>query len=196
METTYNVRIACRGWHVYGKDVWQHPRKDEILYGQKEENQVALIIDPHAIAWMKRSRDRLMPYIVGHIPLEISRYVRFFLDRGGKVEAKVHDPRYRPSPIPKGGLEIILQATFSISDEKRVYIQRLQELIVGNYDIPQERVTVVENEEATCSNDQENDVLSHDDEFIIFIDDEEEEGGEEEGEAAAAEEEPIIVDLD
>ena len=133
-----------------------------------------------------------MPYIVGHIPLEISSYVWFFLDRGGKVEAKVHDPRYRPSPIPKGRLEIILQATFSISDEKRVYIQRLQELIVGNYDIPQERVTVVENEEATCSND----VLSDDDEFIIFIDDEEEEGGGEEGEAAAAEEEPIIVDLD
>ena len=65
---------------------------------------------------------------------------------------------------------------------------------MGNYDIPQERVTVVENEEATGSNDQENDVLSLDDEFIIFIDDEE--GGEEEGEAAAAEEEPIIVDLD
>ena len=53
-----------------------------------------------------------MPYIVGHIPLEILRYVWFFLVRGGKFEAKMHDPRYRPSPIPKGGLEIILQATF------------------------------------------------------------------------------------
>ena len=103
METSYTTLIACRGWHVYGKSVWQNPRRDEILRVKKEENRTALLIDPHSVAFTRKSKQRLVPDIVGHVPLEISRYVWFFMDRGGRIGAKVRSPRYRRSPIPKGG---------------------------------------------------------------------------------------------
>ena len=138
METSYTTLIACRGWHVYGKSVWQNPRRDEILRVKKEENRTALLIDPHSVAFTRKSKQRLVPDIVGNFPLEISRYVWFFMDRGGRIGAKVHSPRYRRSPIPKGGLEIIVKMTFTIEEDKKMYLERLRELIVGNYDTPEE----------------------------------------------------------
>ena len=65
------------------------------------------------------SSDKLIPEVVGHIPREISRFVWYFLTYGGKVDTKVHSERHRRSPIPSGGLEIILVAKFAISDENR-----------------------------------------------------------------------------
>ena len=38
-------------------------------------------------------------------------------------------PVYRSSPIAKGGLEIVLRATFKIDDRKRSLLHRLKELI-------------------------------------------------------------------
>ena len=46
--------------------------------------------------------------------------------------------RYRPSPIPKGGLQIILKAKFIISDEKREFFGCLEEVINKNYCFPEE----------------------------------------------------------
>jgi len=138
METSYQTLIACRGWHVYGKTVWCNPSQDEILHLKKEESQAALIHDPHSIAFTRKIRARLVPDIVGHIPLEISRYVWFFMNRGGRVTGTVHDPRYRPSPIPKGGLEIILKVTFTIKEEDKRYLERLRSLISKNYQTPSE----------------------------------------------------------
>ena len=58
-----------------------------------------------------------------------------FLFRTGKLEAKVDSERFRRSPIPKGGLEIILNAKFLIDVEKRRYLERLAKLINDNYDL-------------------------------------------------------------
>ena len=33
--------------------------------------------------------------------------------------ASVYDGKYRPSPIPKGGFEIVLDVTFFLADKKR-----------------------------------------------------------------------------
>ena len=44
--------------------------------------------------------------IVGHLPREISRFCRYFVNYGGKLEAGVTDINYRRSPIPSGRLEI------------------------------------------------------------------------------------------
>ena len=50
---------------------------------------------------------------VGHIPRETSRPTFFFLrDEGGTVDVTGLSTRYRPSPIPVGGLEIPLLLTF------------------------------------------------------------------------------------
>ena len=42
-------------------------------------------------------------------------------------------------PFPRGGgLEIIVKMTFTIEEDKKMYLERLRELIVGNYDTPDE----------------------------------------------------------
>ena len=65
---------------------------------------------------MVKSKEKLVADVVGHVPQE-------------SVDATVEDERYRPSPIAKGGLEIVLRATFNIEDSKRFLLLRLKELI-------------------------------------------------------------------
>ena len=67
MEVSVKMEIAARGWHVYGKTVWQSPSKGEKLTAEKEKNKEALDIDPYAMAWMLKRRNKLVPDIVGHV---------------------------------------------------------------------------------------------------------------------------------
>ena len=51
--------------------------------------------------------------MVGHIPLEVSRYVYFFVKQeGGWVYGKVKSLKYKHSPIPSEGLEFPLLLKF------------------------------------------------------------------------------------
>lgn len=79
----------------------------------------ALLVDQCAVTWMMKSKEKLVADVAGHIPKEIPHFVYFFLHHGGSVDATVEDERYRPSPIAKGGLEIVLRAKFKIKDSKR-----------------------------------------------------------------------------
>ena len=45
---------------------------------------------------------------VGHIPREISRFCRYVVNYSGLLEARVRDPKYRPSPISSRGLQILI----------------------------------------------------------------------------------------
>ena len=61
--------------------------------------------------------------VSGHTPSEISWDISFFLDRGGCVQGIVINGKYRPSPIPKGGLQTLLGVTINIDDENSdIYI--------------------------------------------------------------------------
>ena len=53
---------------------------------------------------------------------------------------RVLDEKCYPSPIPKGGPEILLMVQFKIADEKRKYMERLKEIITKNYtsDFPED----------------------------------------------------------
>ena len=46
---------------------------------------------------------------------------------------KVAEEIYRPSPIAKDGLEILLSVEFQISDQKRKYLERMREIVELNY---------------------------------------------------------------
>ena len=109
MEVSVEMKIAARGWHVYGKIVWQSTRKGEKLTAGKEKNKEALDINPYAVAWMLKRKNKLMLDIVGHVPCEISRFIWFFFTHGRKMETIVLFIRAIPSPIPGGGLEIMLK---------------------------------------------------------------------------------------
>ena len=69
--------------------------------------------------------------IVGHVPLEISRYCWFFLIRGGTIKGKVVDLTTRRSPIPSSGLEMKLDLTFSGSTP---LVQKMKELVMDRYE--------------------------------------------------------------
>ena len=75
--------------------------KDESLSFKKEIDLAALRFDPFSIAFKRKSIEYLTPLTVGHRPLEISRFVYFFLKRGGKMEPKVYRTKWKESPIPK-----------------------------------------------------------------------------------------------
>ena len=126
MEVSVEMEIAARGWHVYGKTVWQSPRKGEKLTAEKETNRDALDIDPYAVAWMLIRKSKLTPDIVGHVPREISRFIWYFFTHGGKMEATVLSVRPLRSPIPSGGLEIMLMAKLTINEKDTKILKYFQ----------------------------------------------------------------------
>ena len=129
MESILSCKIASRGWHYYGKNTWKRPKKDEIVFAEKESSKTALEHDPYSIAWKKKNKSKITADVVGHVPKEISRVLFFFKSRGGKVVGRVLDKKCYPSPIPKGGLEVLLMVQFKIADEKRKYMERLKEIV-------------------------------------------------------------------
>ena len=134
-----------------GKAVWISPQRGENVSAQKESDPNALLADPYSIAWMRKCPSRLTADVVGHVPTETSRFIYYFLNRGGKINAVVTNGRYRSSPIPKGGLEILLTVTLTIDNDKQRYLQRLIKLINDNYDpdVPAEGNNAANNEEVS-----------------------------------------------
>ena len=177
MESIYQTTIASRGWHYYGKNVWKSPKVGEVLSAEKEVSKEALSHDPYSVAWKKKSKVKLVPDTVGHLPREISRATWFFIGLGGKVIGKVFESKYRPSPIPKGGLEILLKVSFSICDNERRFLNRLRNIIESNYQVNFEEARPINDGIPTSivedfDDDSEEDFLVDDDgdDDIICID--------------------------
>ena len=57
-----------------------------------------------------------MSIVVGHVPLEISKYCYHLIRHGGEIEEKGADIRPRISLIPSGGLNVKLELTFTAED--------------------------------------------------------------------------------
>ena len=77
-----------------------------------------------------------------------------------------------PSPIPSGGLEIMLMAKLTIDEKDAKILKYLQQLIAENY----EPKTVIENDETDTEanitdRSHENEKEGHDIDDLIFIDD-------------------------
>ena len=76
-----------------------------------------------------KSKAKLIDQTVGHLPKELSQAVCFFLERGRKISENVFEEKYRPLPILKGGLEIMLEVELKIEDKKRKILERFQDII-------------------------------------------------------------------
>ena len=107
--------------------------KKDSLYGEKENNKIALIHDPYAMTWKMKSKGKLIDETVGHLPKELLRAAWFFLEQGGKISGSVFGEKYQPSPILKGGLEIMLEVELKIEGKKRKILERFQDIIENNY---------------------------------------------------------------
>ena len=121
---------------------------------------------------MLERRNKLIQDIVGHVPREISRFIWFFFTHG-KMETNVMSVRRLPSPIPSGGLEIMLMAKLKIDEKDAKILKYLQQLIAENY----EPKTVIENDETyterniTYQSHENEKEEGHDIDDLIFIDD-------------------------
>ena len=132
---TFSFRCGLRGYHVY-RTTWR-PRIDEILSVKHEaENS----FDRHAIAAIKQRRDGGLPLeqVVGHLPKEISRFIKFILIHGARVTVKVIDVDYRRSPLVQGGLEIpvLVSVAMDCSDSNKGKIKKLEILLNEYYKEP------------------------------------------------------------
>ena len=69
---------------------------------------------------IKTCRDtEFHPQIVGHLPLEISRFTKFLLDRGANITTTVSSTHYQRSPLVQGGLEIPSVANAKLIGKKK-----------------------------------------------------------------------------
>ena len=104
--------------------------------------------------------------------------------RGGKISGSVFDEEYRPSPIPKGELEMI-EVKLKIEDSKRKILERYQNIIENNYEnidnagkYPIYDLTVINlqrenfgaNPESLEDENEENHLIDDEDDEVICID--------------------------
>lgn len=96
MEIINSFTAAVRGYHYYRR-FWK-PVEGEKLKCMYEANNA---FDRFAIKVVKINGET-----VGHLPREISRITKFFLDRGASIEIELTSKHYRRSPLVQGGIEI------------------------------------------------------------------------------------------
>ena len=95
----FEIKCASRGFHVYR----EKPKLSRSLEVFQEQGHVH---DPLATAFKVKSAAMLTKAVIGHMPREISRFCRYFMDYGGLLEARVRDTVCRISLIPNKGLKI------------------------------------------------------------------------------------------
>lgn len=138
----FEIPCASRGFHVY-REVWT-PRLGQSLKVEQEINNVH---DPFAISLGTKIPGKLTDKeIVGHIPREISRFCHYFLNYGGKLETRVTCARYRPSPIPTGGLEIPILLIVLKADSTDEVFEEMENL-VNSYYIEPDQIVAEEGED-------------------------------------------------
>ena len=106
---------------------YMDPQKDEILFVKYEEENP---FDRYAIAAVKQDRNpgAQAENIVGHLPKEICRLVRYIMLHGARVSLKVVEETHRRSPLMQVGLEIPVLETLSMdySENNQAKIKNLR----------------------------------------------------------------------
>ena len=127
MACSFDTIIASRGYHVYKETSWSNAKVSDEVKVETETNPKSIASDPYSCA-IKTKHDYFLGWkTVGHIPLELSRYVQ----EGGKVNGKLNSLKYKASPIPSGGLEVPLSLKFKC-DEKWV-LDAMEEFVDNFY---------------------------------------------------------------
>ena len=76
---------------------------------------------------------------VGHIPIELSSMLCFFVKHGGSVSATLRQETYRASNVEQGGLEVPVTVFCSIRSEKGKIMERLKELLKKRWSDPRDK---------------------------------------------------------
>ena len=99
---------------------------NEILNCSHEQNNV---FDRFAIKTTKENHNN---QIVGHLPIEVSRVIKYLIDRGAEVTAQLTSTNYQRSPLIQGGLEIpcvVVAKMNGYSARNQMILQKFEQLI-------------------------------------------------------------------
>ena len=124
-EETFQFDCCVRGYHVTEKH-WNDIAIGEGLIVCHEENNK---YDPCAMAVCREHGPDNDNINVGHIPIELSSTLCFFVKHGGKFSAKVRQETYRASNLEQGGLEVPITVHCAISTQKAQFSTRLKQLV-------------------------------------------------------------------
>ena len=132
MEGTLWYEFSCglRGFHVYC-NIWKPKLNEKINITHERGN----MYDPNAIAGKIMLPGTLVASIVGHIPKEISRCIRYIVEHGASVDAFVLATHHRPSPLIQGGLEIPIKLVVKLTDNEvnSAKLQKYRKFVDENY---------------------------------------------------------------
>ena len=78
--------------------------------------------DDFAVAGNAKLPGKLIAEVVGHVPLELSRYFWFAIESGARFTARVISEKYQPSPLLQGGLEIPISVLVEWADVRCLQI--------------------------------------------------------------------------
>ena len=126
MSFEFSFEMGIRGFHFYQKH-WTPSETDKIYFVQETNNQY----DPCAVAVMGKFKTNLGPVCVGHVPIEISRFVFYSLARGCSFSVAIKDTKAYKSPLTQGGLEVRCLVTASWTNEE--YLSFLKSSIEKRY---------------------------------------------------------------
>ena len=109
----YSIKVfeftaAVRNYYHHYRKFWK-PEYQQVLNCYHEKNNA---FDRFAIMVCEIGNDEKP---VGHLPMEISRATKFFIDRGATLTAELTSDHYRRSPLIQGGMEIPCKITTKIS---------------------------------------------------------------------------------
>ena len=138
-EESVEFVCASRGYHVYQK-VWLPKKKDKLIVAFEKNN----VYDPYACGLYLLAKGTIFgKCLVGHIPRELSRFTKFFLDYGGLLTANVKATKFRQSPLPQGGLEIPIKLAIGKGEASDDVFEKMKDFVDNNY-IEPEKVSVIQ----------------------------------------------------
>ena len=132
MENVYSFTAAVRGFHYYRK-FWKPIENERLTCFYEDGNPY----DRFAIKTVTSNGAT-----VGHLPKEISRVTKFFLDRGAFMQVELTSKHYRRSPLVQGGMEIPCLVTV-----KTPATLKNTQLAEKYFELVKERYTEPKNEE-------------------------------------------------
>ena len=126
---------AVRGYHYYRR-FWKPEPSQKLNCFFEEGNP----FDPFAIKVCEIGKTTA----VGHLPREISRATKFFIDRGGRLSLILTSGHYRRSPLVQGGMEIGCKVTVTIPGTciNILILKKYQDIIEENYTEPKEETII------------------------------------------------------
>ena len=129
----FEFTAAVRGYHYYQR--FRKPQPNQKLSCAYEEN------NPFDLFVVKTCEDT---NIVGHLPIEISRALKYLMDRGVAFTVQLTSTNYRRSPLIQGGLEIPAKVIVTMSGtvHSHLLLEKYKEIINDRYVEPKNEIII------------------------------------------------------